>query len=66
MRTPRYPCRTLGLASRQFLQARAQTPRVELGDGERADAALRASGFARQPVSAAPRGLAKRRIEDLD
>jgi len=44
-------------------QPRAQTQDIELGDGERTDAALRTAEAARQPRTAPPRGLDHRRSD---
>ena len=43
-----------------------QPRRVELADGEWADAALCASGATDEPRAAAPDGIGERGVDDLD
>jgi len=57
---------TMWSARLQLLQASLQAKSIELVDGKRSNAALRATGTADQPSAAAPGGISERGVNDLD
>ena len=56
---------TFRISVGQLPQSLMKTGRIQLVDGEDADAALRAAGLADQPISAAAGGVGQRGVEDL-
>lgn len=59
-------CGAVGVGLGEGLEAVTETSRVFMSDGEDANAALRASGFADKVMAAATIGISYRRVYDLN
>jgi hypothetical protein len=61
-----HPCGALRSALFQFREAFAEPERIELTYGKHANAALRASGTACEPVAASTRSIGERSVHNLN